>query len=85
MRHALLILLTAATLCCHAQTQKELRDSLTAAARELSFRPDSLDLRIKKAAWNLQLEQWDYAVEEYDYVLKMDKCNIAAIYYSAYA
>lgn len=67
-----------------AQSPKELRDSLAVASDCLAYHPDSIDLRLKKASWNLQLEQWDYARSEYDYVLKLDKNNIAALYYRAY-
>ena len=44
-----------------------------------------MDLRLKKAAWNLQLEQWQYAKDEYDRVLSKDQHNIAALYYRAFA
>ena len=33
-----------------------LRDSLAAATSVLAYHPDSIDLRLKKAAWNIQLE-----------------------------
>lgn len=68
-----------------AQTRSDLRDSLTIASEQLAFHPDSLELRMKKAAWNLQLDQWQYARDEYDYVLSRDKDNIAALFYRAYA
>jgi hypothetical protein len=34
-----------------------LRDSLAHATDVLAYHPDSVDLRLKKAAWNIQLEQ----------------------------
>lgn len=68
----------------NAQTAKDLRDSLAVAVDELGYHPDSLDLRLKKARWNLELEQWRYACDEYDYVLKMDPQNVAALFYRAY-
>ena len=67
-----------------AQTRSDLRDSLSAAVQVLAFHPDSLELRMKKAAWNIELEQWRYAQEEYDFVLKCDERNIAALFYRAY-
>lgn len=85
LKRKFIVLLLLCSVGCSAQTPKELRDSLAAATKELAYRPDSLDLRLKKAAWNLQLEQWEYARAEYDYVLKMDKDNVAALYYRAFA
>ena len=67
-----------------AQSYQALRDSLSAATETLSYKPDSLDLRLKKASWNVLLEQWQYARDEYDYVLRRDPNNIAALFYRAY-
>ena len=67
-----------------AQSYQALRDSLSAATEALSYKPDSLDLRLKKASWNILLEQWQYAKEEYYYVLWHDPNNIAALFYRAY-
>ncbi len=83
-----LLALSAFFLCClqgGAQTKKELHDSLTVATEALSYHPDSIGLRLIKAGWNLQLEQWDYAKQEYDYVLQLDKKNVSALYFRAYA
>ena len=60
-----------------AQTKKELRDSIAVLAREADMHPDSIELRLRKAALNLQLEQWQYAKEEYD--------NATALYFRAFA
>lgn len=68
-----------------AQQREALRDSLKKATAALEYHPDSVDLRLKKAAWNLQLEQWQYAKDEYDRVLGEDQDNIAALYYRAFA
>lgn len=65
-------------------TRQQLRDSLAAASQELSFHPDSLDLRLRKASWNVQLEQWQYARDEYDYVLDRNPQNVAALFYRAF-
>ena len=67
-----------------AQTRQQLRDSLSAASEALSFHPDSLNLRLRKASWNVQLEEWQYARYEYDYVLRRDPNNLAALFYRAF-
>jgi len=51
----------------------------------LSYHPDSVDLRLRKAAWNMQLEEWQYAKDEYDWVISHQPDNLAARYYRAYA
>lgn len=61
-----------------------LRDSLAAATEVLAYHPDSIDLRLKKAAWNIQLEQWDYAKDDLDKVLFLNNTNIAGLYYRAF-
>ena len=60
-------------------------DSLKVATELLAYHTDSIDLRLRKAAWNLQLEQWDYAKNEYDYVINRDPANLAVRYYRAFA
>ena len=42
----------------NAQDKKELRDSLEIASKELSLQPSNIDLRLRKASWNMQLEQF---------------------------
>ena len=78
---AVLVFLASVT---YGQTRQQLRDSLAAASEQLSYHPDSLELHLKKASWNMQLEEWQYAHDEYDYVLKRDPRNIAALFYRAY-
>ena len=68
-----------------AQDDRSLRDSLKLATEQLEYHPDSVDLRLRKASFNLQLLQWAYAKNEYDYVLDRNPYNIAALYYRAYA
>ena len=77
---AMLLMATA-----HAQTNAELRDSLAEAVEKLNRFPDNIDLRLRKASWNLLLEQWEYAQREYDQVLARDSDNVAALYFRAYA
>lgn len=61
-----------------------LRDSLALATEMLAYHPDSIDLRLKKAAWNIQLEQWNYAKDELDKVLFLNQTNIAGLFYRAF-
>ena len=65
--------------------RKALRDSLKLAMEQLSYHPDSVDLRLRKAAWNMQLGEWQYAKDEYDWVINHHPDNLAARYYRAYA
>ena len=85
MRKYILIGMLLFALGVSAQSKQQLREELKEAADALSFHPDSLDLRLKKAALNMQLEQWEYAKDEYDYVIKRDPYNVAGLYYRAYA
>lgn len=64
---SLIVLLTTAS--GYAQSAVSLRDSLNAAEKELELRPDSINLRLKKARWNVELGEWDYAKNEYDLIL----------------
>ena len=54
----------------HSQT---LQDSLQAAIDAMEYHPDSVDLRLKKAAINMQMEQWQLAKDEYDIVLQQQR------------
>ena len=67
-----------------AQTLQQWRDSLTVLNRLISNDPTSTDLRLRKAAVNIELSQWEYAVEEYGRVLRIDSRNLAALYFRAY-
>lgn len=73
-----------APLLSNAQTYDQLRDSLEQATDLLRKYPENVGLRLKKASWNLLLEQWNYAKEEYDAILERDPKNVAALYYRAY-
>ena len=68
----------------YSQERSALRDSLAAATQVLAYHPDSIDLRLKKAAWNIQLEQWQYAKDDLDKVLFLNNTNIAGLFYRAY-
>lgn len=85
MKRAILFLALAIVgLPTMAQERNVLRDSLSAAMENLAYHPDSLDLRLKKASWNVMLEQWQYARDEYDYVLRRDPDNLAALFFRAF-
>lgn len=81
--HVFLLMLCLST-GATAQNNNPLRDSLKVASERLSFHPDSIDLRLKKAGWNIQLEEWQNAKIEYDIVLRHEPTNIAALYYRAF-
>ena len=82
--------LLAIALCCiqvitgYAQKTNPLRDSLRKATEALAYHPDSTELRLKKASWNMLLQEWEYAKEEYDRILSRDADNPAALYFRAY-
>jgi tetratricopeptide (TPR) repeat protein len=61
------------------------RDSLATLNSEIKKNPGSTDLRLKKAAVNIELNQWEYAVEEYGNVLRLEPKSLAALYFRAYA
>ena len=61
------------------------RDSLAALNALIAQNPQSTDLRLRKAAVNIELQQWDYAIEEYGRVLQIDNNNLSALYFRAYA
>lgn len=68
-----------------AQTNsQQWRDSLTVLNEQIRLEPKSVDLRLRKAAVNIELNQWDYAAEEYGRVLEMDPDNLSALYFRAY-
>lgn len=68
-----------------AGAQQTLRDSLRMATRALDNDPTSIDLRLRKAGWNMLLEEWENAKADYDIVLRQDENNVAALYFRAYA
>ena len=68
-----------------AEAQRSWRDSLSVLNRAIEQHPQSTDLRLKKAAVNIELNQWEYAIEEYGRVLDIDEHNLSALFYRAYA
>ena len=84
-RITLSLILTAVTLSSNAQDRSHLRDSLSKALEALAYHPDSVDLILKKASWNIELGQWQYAKDSYDDVLRLEPYNLAALFFRAYA
>lgn len=83
-----LLTLTAQTMPTETQakmTPQQWRDSLAVLNRQIDLRPQSTDLRLKKAAVNIELNQWEYAIEEYGNVLRIEPQNLAALFFRAYA
>ncbi|MBO4851306.1 MAG: hypothetical protein J5529_10460 [Prevotella sp.] len=84
MRRLFIIAAIVYMAAANAQTYEQMRDSLEEAADMVRKFPENIDLRLRKASWNMLLEQWEYAKAEYDEVLKRDTANVAALYYRAY-
>lgn len=72
------------SLGCRAQSNQELRDSLSVLMQQIDRYPNDTELRFRKAAVNLLLEQWNYAIDEYTFILKKGE-NATAFFYRAYA
>lgn len=86
VRRLLLPLVAVAfSLSAVAQTPQQWRDSLATLNKQIAEHPQSTDLRLKKAALNIELSQWEYAIEEYGRVLQIDDKNLSAFYFRAYA
>lgn len=67
-----------------AQTQQELRDSVSMISKLIEEHPRAVKLRLRKAALNIALDQWQYALDEYTNVLEMMPSNLTALYYRGY-
>ncbi|MBQ9356760.1 MAG: tetratricopeptide repeat protein [Prevotella sp.] len=65
--------------------QTSWRDSLAVLNTLIAQNPQSTDLRLRKAAVNIELQQWDYAIDEYGRVLQLDGNNLSALYFRAYS
>jgi len=70
--------------CAEAQTPQQWRDSVSTLIEAIRLNPQNIDLRLKKAEANINLQQWQYAVDEYGYVLRIDGKNLAALYFRAF-
>ena len=67
-----------------AQTPKQWRDSVSVLIEQINLNPNNLELRLKKAEANINLQQYEYARDEYTAVLKKDEKNLAALYFRAF-
>ena len=70
--------------CAQAQTPQQWRDSVSTLMEQIRLQPKNIDLRLKKAEANINLQQWDYAISEYGDILRLDEKNLAALYFRAY-
>ena len=84
MRNRILIALLLTVSVAQAQTRQQWRDSLETLTEQLRRTPADIDLRLRKAEANINLEQWDYALAEYGKILHADEQNLAALYFRAY-
>ena len=66
------------------QTPKQWRDSVSVLIEQINMNPNNLELRLKKAEANINLQQYEYARDEYSAVLKKDEKNLAALYFRAF-
>ena len=69
----------------NAQSDVQWKDSLEVLNRQIELVPDSVDLRLKKAAVNIELGQWQYAAEECTIILQNIPDDLGALFYRAYA
>ena len=84
MRYFLFVLFYLSVITAVAQSRQEWRDSLETLSASLKQDPDNIDLRLRKAEADIQLERWDYALAEYGRILRTDEKNLAAVYFRAY-
>ncbi len=68
----------------NAQTQQELRDSLSMINRLIEQHPKAYKLKLRKAALNIEFGEWEYALDEYNKVLEIVPDNPTALYYRGY-
>lgn len=71
--------------CAQELSYEQIKDSLQLASEQLKHDPGNDNLRLKKASWNMMLDQWGFAEGEYDEVLRHDPNNISALFYRAFA
>ncbi len=85
LRHLAMATAMLCTVNLAAQSQKEWRDSLETLNKQIALSPSSVELRLKKAAVNVQLQQWEYAINEYTDILLQQPDNLTALYFRAFA
>lgn len=68
----------------NAQTQQELRDSLSMINRLIEQHPMAYKLKLRKAALNIEFGEWEYALDEYTKVLEIVPDNPTALYYRGF-
>lgn len=78
------LLMTGSSLWAQNMDRQAAKDSLAAAVARLAFHPDSVELLLQKAAWNVELEQWEYARDTYTKVLAHNPNQAEALFYRAY-
>jgi len=83
-RYVFQVLLFISSVTATAQNRDALVDSLRELNRQIDLNIDSVDLHLKKAAINIELDQWNYALKEYDDILQGQPYNPAALFYRAY-
>ena len=86
MRRLILILITQLVFATgiNAQTQQELRDSLSMIEGLIKEHPKAVRLYLRKAALHIDLDQWGKALDSYDAALAIMPYNLTALYYRGY-
>ncbi len=67
-----------------AQSQQELRDSLSMIEGLIKEHPKAVRLYLRKAALHIDLDQWGKALDSYDAALDIMPYNLTALYYRGY-
>lgn len=67
-----------------AQTQQELRDSLSMIEGLIAEHPKAVKLYLRKAALHIELGQWERALDDYNAVVDMMPYNLTALYYRGF-
>lgn len=80
----ILLTLLMQTMAANAQQSQEWRDSVSILSAQIERNPRNIQLRLKKAAYNIELGQWQYALDEYSNVLDLDPKNLTALYYRGF-
>lgn len=83
-RNIIIVTLLLFAMGTNAQTQQEWRDSVSTLSSLIERNPRNVDLRLRKAAANIELGQWRYALDEYSNVLEIEPQNLTALYYRAF-